>query len=258
MRRLVLLWLLAPLAWGQLSEEQRAFDEMAANLRDGYYHVAAQISGRNLIARFPDNPESYYLYAYALYMIGDLTAARQQLDVALRLSPQPNPNYDHLHGLLRAAEGDVNGALRTLHNAFIRSQDYTIAMDWGRVAWQAGYLEEALSAFAAASQTEAGRLELWPHLNRGRILKALGRYPEAIEAFRTAIEIFEAVDSQRPAGAPQLPSPGYVEAYYRLGQIYEILGDVALARINYQAARNSDPNYEPAVHALDRLARTFP
>jgi tetratricopeptide (TPR) repeat protein len=248
------------LTTAQTTEEQRAFDEMQANIRDGYYHVAAQVSGRNLVSRFPDNPESYYLYAYALYMIGDIGGAREQLDIAMRLSSQVSARYDHLNGLLRAAEGDVSGALRILQNAFIRSQDYIVAMDWGRIAWQAGSYADALNAFRAASQTEIGQRELWPHLNRGRILKSLGRYEEAIDAFRTAIDIFDAYDSQPmgASGAPQLPSPGYVEAYYRLGEIYEILGDISLARINYQAARNSDPNYEPAVNALDRLARRAP
>jgi tetratricopeptide (TPR) repeat protein len=259
--RLLLLLLLAlSLTAAQSPEETRAFEEMAANIRDGYYHVAAQVSGRNLITRFPENPESFFLYAYALYMIGDTANARQQLDIAMSLSERVTAQYDHLNGLLRASEGDVNGALRILQNAFIRSQDYTIAMDWGRIAWQAGNSQEALNAFRAASQTEVGRRELWPHLNSGRILKSLGRFEEAIEAFRAAIDTFDAHDTQ-PLGAggiPQLPSPGYVEAYYRLGEIYEILGDISLARINYQAARNSDPNYEPAVNALDRLARTAP
>lgn len=53
------------------------------------------------------------------------------------------------------------------------------------------------------------------------------------------------------------PTPAYVEAYYRLGEAYEQLGDLARAEANYRAARTADPNYAPAVQALDRLSRSF-
>src|SRR5690606_15926727 len=151
------------------------------------------------------------------------------------------PAFAHLGALLRAANGDPAGSLQALKNAFLRTRDYDYAMDWGRVAWQAAAYEEAIEAFRAAAQTEDGSRELWPHLNMGRVLMLAGRLDEAIDAFNAAIDVFERID--RGEAGPG--SPGYVEAYFRLGEVHEELGDIEQAETNYRAARTADPNYAP-------------
>ena len=85
------------------------------------------------------------------------------------------------------------------------------------------------------------------------MLLLLDRLPDAIAAFERAIDVFEATDR----GDARPGSPAYVEAYYRLGEAYERLGDLGRAEVNYRAARSADPNYAPAVTALDRLSRSF-
>src|SRR5690606_22813991 len=140
-----------------------------------------------------------------------------------------------------------------LQNAFLRTREYQYAMDWGRVAWQAAEYEEAIEAFRAAGETEEGSRELWPQLNMGRVLMLEGRLEEAIAAFNDAIDVFELID--RGEAGPG--SPAYVEAYYRLGEAHEELGELDQAETNYRAARTADPNYAPAVAALDRLSRSF-
>ena len=80
------------------------------------------------------------------------------------------------------------------------------------------------------------------------MLKALERYEESISAFEQAIDVFEAND---PGDAQ--PNPGYVEAFFRIGEVYELLENVEQARAFYAAARGADPNYTPAVVALERL-----
>lgn len=233
-----------------------ARDDAMAQMRDllarGYYNSAAQLNGPLLVERFPDDAEAHLLYAQALYYVGDLTGAQARLERAGELARGSVPAaHVHLGGLLRAAQGDAAGAVRQLRNAFLREPTYGHAMDWARVAWQAGRYEEALEGFAAAATTPAGQREPWPHVGRGRILLALERVQEAIGAFEAAIEVFEAFDT----GEARLPSPAYVEAWYRLGQAYEALGQRAEAEVSYKAARSADPNYGPAVQALDRLTR---
>jgi tetratricopeptide (TPR) repeat protein len=246
-----LLLLLLPalaLAYGQapsLTEMQRYLDE-------GYYAVAAQVEGPKIIQEYPDSAEARYLYSYALYLTGDIAQAKQQLSEAFRLlGSQTRPSFDGLNGLLRAAEGDLVGAERLLQNAFLRSRSYEIAMDWGRVAWQQGNYNDALRAFSAAAETTEGQREPWPHLNQARLLNYQGRYQEAIEALNIALDVLEATDT----GGDGLPSPAYVEAYYRLGEVYEAIGDFSQAESSYEAARSIDPNYAPAISALDRLKR---
>lgn len=256
MRRLALPLLLVCLSATTLAQEPTA--QLRDLLARGYYHSAARVAGPALVAALPDSPEAHRLYAEALYLAGDLAAARREIDRALELdAPLPAPEIVHLNGLLRAAEGDWNGALRALENAFVRSRDYGHAMDWGRIAWQAGRFREALDAYAAAAGTQRGQRETWPHLNRGRILAVLGEIEEAIAAFETAIAVFDAND---PGDA--LPSPAYVESFYRLGEIYESLaaetGDeryLRLAATHYRSALSADPNYAPAGAALDALSR---
>lgn len=240
---------------------QTPLEQMRDLLDRGYYNSAARVIGPGLVQSLPDDPQAHFLYSRSLYLTGALAEARKELDRALELSGDaPNPDLNHLDGLLRASEGDLAAAVRLLRNAFVRSRDYEHAMDWGRVAWQAYRLDEALEAYSAAANTEAGASSSWPHLNRGRLLHYLGRTEEAIAAYRTAIEVFEEHDTGEAR-----PSPAYVEAYYRLGQIYEEMAAddrsprfLQLAADHYRAALTGDPNYAAAIEALDSLSRRLP
>ncbi|MEJ2667285.1 MAG: tetratricopeptide repeat protein [Deinococcales bacterium] len=246
----VLIAFLLPLAFAQ-----DAFSQMQDLLDRGYYNSAAQLNGPELIKTYPDRSEAHYLYADALYLTGNLDAAKTQLDAADKLaSSQTDPKLLHLGGLLKAAQGDPSSALTAMQSAFTQTQDYTYAMDWGRVAWQAGAFDQALQAFQDAAGTEQGKTSMWPLLDQGRILIYLGRYQDAIQKLNRAIDVFDATDS----GGVRPGSPAYVEAFYRLGQVYEKLGNVSEAETNYRSARTADPNYAPAIDALDRLSRTFP
>jgi tetratricopeptide (TPR) repeat protein len=249
----VLVALAALLALSPALAQRDAYDQMRVLLETGYYNSAARLNGPDLVERFPDDPEAHYLYARALYLTGDYAGARQQLNRAIELAEGDVPAYSQLNALLIAAEGDPQGALRLLQNAFLRTREYEYAMEWGRVAWQAADYETALTAFRMAAETTTGARQPWPHLDMGRVLMLTGRIQEAIEAFNTAIEVYERFDP----GATGPGSPAYVEAFYRLGEAYEALGQPEEAEVHYRAARTADPNYVPAITALDRLSRTF-
>jgi len=250
--RLVAIAVIALLCLATGQARNDAIQQMRDLLERGYYNSAAQLNGPNLVQRFPDDPEAHFLYGRALFFVGDNVGAQQALDRATLLTQGGVPaEFVHFDGLLRAARGDVAGAVRALQNAFLRTSSYSYAMDLARVAWQGGMYDEALDAFTAAAQTQQGEREPWPHLGRGRILLALDRVDEAIVAFETAIVVFETFDT----GNARVPSPAYVEAWFRLGEAYESLGLMADAEVSYKAARSADPNYGPAVQAIDRLAR---
>jgi len=248
------LSLLALLSFsGPALAQREAFAQMADLLDKGYYNSAARLNGPELVANFPDDPEAHFLYARSLYFTSDHSGAQRELSKAIDLAGTEGPAFAHLGALLQAANGDPAGALRALQNTFLRTREYEYAMDWGRVAWQAAEYEEAIEAFRAATETEEGARELWPHLDMGRVLMLEGRLDEAIAAFNDAIDVFERID--RGEAGPG--SPAYVEAYYRLGEAHEALGEFDQAETNYRAARTADPNYAPAVAALDRLSRSF-
>ena len=240
---------------------QNAIEQMRDLLERGYYNSAARIVGPTLVESHPDDPEAFYLYGRSLYLTDEIASAREALDQAMALAGEAvDPDHLHLDGLLLAAEGNLAAARETLRTAFELGNRYEHAMDWGRVAWQAYALEEALEAYSAAAQTEEGMRNSWPHLNRGRLLTFLGRDEEAIAAYRRAIEVFEEYDTGEAR-----PSPAYVEAYFRLGEIYEAMGEsqgsnrfLQLAIDHYRAALTGDPNYAPAIDALDSLTRRLP
>lgn len=240
---------------------QTQLEQMRDLLARGYYNSAARVIGPGLVQSQPDSAEAHYLYSRSLYLTGDLEAAEQALKRAQELrGTTADPDYNYLEGLLRAADGDLDGGARLLRNAFVRSQNYDHAMDWGRIAWRSYRLDEALEAFEAAAGTQTGSRLPWPHLNRGRVLAFLGRTDEAIGAYRSAIEVFEKYDTGEAR-----PSPAYVEAYFRLGEIYEAQGTgsgaeryLRLAADHYRAALTGDPNYAPAIEALDSLTRRLP
>ncbi len=171
-------------------------------------------------------------------------------------SPEPETASElNLVGLIHAAEAEATQAVPLLEAAFLLDERYAYAMDWGRVAWQAGQLEAAETAYRAAAETSRGQREPWPWLDLGRMLLFQDRLDDAEIALEQAIAVYESSDT-----GGNLPSPAYVEAFYRLGQVSERRhgesGDAALlqqAASNYRNALVGDPNYGPALDALQRL-----
>lgn len=243
------LTVLVVLAGGAVAAAGDPYRQMQELLDNGYYASAAQVEGPNLIRDYPDDPEAHYLYAYALYLSGNSAHSRTVLDEALALAgPDSEPRYDWLDALLLAAETDLQGAERLLEDAFARGGDYRVAMDWGRVAWQRGDFEVALSAFEAAAATDRGRLAPWTHLHQGRMLVLLQRYQEAIGAFEAALTVLDEVSS---SGDDRVPAR--LEAYYRLGMVHEVLEDATAAIAYYERATSIDPDFAPARAALERI-----
>ncbi|MDZ7704704.1 MAG: tetratricopeptide repeat protein [Trueperaceae bacterium] len=244
--------------------ETRSFGEMEQLLAQGFYALAAQVEGPRLVESFPEAAEAHYLYARALYLTGDVATAQAELDVATALKGGVAARYEQLAGLLAAARGERAAAQAHLRAAWgLEPSSYSIAMDLGRVAWQAGDYDTALAAYRAAADTEVGSSQPWPLLNGARLLLYQGRPQSAIDLLEQTLDLLDATaldttsldttSGDAAAQSPALPSPAYTEAFYRLGQAYEALGDLEQARSNYEAASFADPTYEPARTARERL-----
>lgn len=226
---------------------QRELSALRDLLAEGYYALAAQVEGPRVVGAFPESAEAQLLYARALLLVGNPDAAGGAL-AAIDPAAHPALTHEiaHLGALVRAAEGDTVGAAEALQATFQAAPSYAVAMDWGQVAWQGGHFGEAERAYRAAMATPRGREEPWPTLNLARLQMVQGRFEEALESLNTTLDILE--DETGP-----LPSPAYVEAFYRLGEAHEALGDLEGAVSNYQAATSADPDYTPAEEALRRL-----
>ncbi len=263
MRRLLFICAAALLLAATSAQAQDAYQQLADLLDRGLYNTAALVAGPALVEASPEDPRAFELYARALLLSGDVTAARDAFDTMLRLTASELPESAsglHLAGLLLAAEGESAQAAGLLEQAFRQSGSYQQAMDWGRIAWQAGDPQQAEEAYRSATETEQGAREPWPWLDLGRLLLFQDRLDEAEEYLEQAIAVYEAFDT-----GVNLPSPAYVEAFYRLGQLAEkrhaASGENALlqnAINNYRNALVGDPNYAPAQTALQRLTATQP
>ena len=229
-----------------------SLDEVRTLLQEGLYALAAQVEGPQLIEAMPESAEAHYLYAKALYLTGDLATAETQLG-EVRVRGEPKAEYAQLEALIAAARGDLVGAQALLEATLEQTPSYEIAMDLGRVAWQAGDFEGALSAYEAAATTPRSEREPWPHLHRARLLALRGEYEESIKVWNDALNVLDTLSLADAEAANTLPSPAYVEAFYGLGEAYEALGETQQAASNYSAALAADPSFEPANEALERL-----
>lgn len=219
-------------------------------LRGGYYALAAQVEGPQVVRARPRSAAARLLYARALYLAGDTERAARQLAAARNLPATPalRRSLGHLGALVGAAQGDTARAARRLADFFRAAPSYGLAMDWGQVAWQGGDLEAAERAYRAAASTPQGQREPWPTLNLARLRLQRGDYEAALAPLETTLTRLEGDRDPSPR-----PPPPYAETFYRLGQAHEALGDPQEAQLNYQAARSADPGYTPAEEALARL-----
>ena len=242
-----LFW--GPSALGQ--PDAAPLEEMRTLLGEGLYALAAQVEGPELVRTFPDSAEARYLYAKALYLTGDLAGAEAQLEeVPADVS---EPEYTQLRALIAAASGNLIRAQTLLEETFAQNPSYDVAMDLGRVAWQAGDFERALNAYEAAARTPRGETAPWSYLHRARLLALRGDYEESIKVWNEALNVLDSDIAED--GGDALPSPAYVEAFYGLGEAYEALGELREAAANYDAALAADPSFEPALEALRRLGQ---
>ena len=141
------------LAVGHAQEASDPFADMEQLLTEGRYALASQVEGPALVSRFADDPYAHYLYAEALYLVGDVDAAELSLAEALAnidTTTAAALPYLTLQGKLAAAQGDVQRAQTLLREVFARQANYASASNWGQVAWQAADYEAAREAFRQA------------------------------------------------------------------------------------------------------------
>lgn len=212
-----------------------------------------------------------------LIEMGDLVAARTQLQVLLDRDPQGvgrvllarvfylqgNPNQAlvelkkvpvaqwsaeafWVRGLSLADLGKNGEALADLKAAGYLGNTYQYMMDWGTTAWRFGKLEVAKEAFGFAEALEPN--QPWPFLNMGMVLYSLKQHGEALQHLQQGVEVLE-------KSGVALTHPAFPELYYWLGQTYEALNDRAAARSMYQQVLAMDPDYTAAASALAALRK---
>jgi tetratricopeptide (TPR) repeat protein len=250
--RVVGVWvLLVVMFLGYAQEASDPFADMEQLLAEGRYALATQVEGPALVSRFANDPYAHYLYAQALYLVGDVEAAQGALAEALANMDTTDAAalpLVTLQGKLAAAQGELTRAQTLLRDVFERQPDYASASNWGQVAWQAANYDVALEAFRAAQDYAATTEETASALlNYARVLRLSDQPEEAVRVLENLLDILDA------QVITELPPPAYAQAFLLLGTIYQDQGDIAKARANYEAARLADPNAVAATVALEQL-----
>lgn len=139
------------------------------------------------------------------------------------------------------SKGSVKEAIESYRKAGTFSpQDDQINYDLGRIYSDAGYFDDAISAFIRATQTNPNYAEAWKGLGlayrrRGEEMREPEDYSKAIECFKKAIAL----------------KPNDDDAYAIIGGLYRRLGDYKRSLANYEQAYRINPT---SSYALGNMA----
>ena len=188
--------------------------------------LCAQLRSQGIVA-----PELDVAQARALNVQGLHTEAQQLLEQVLKKHKRDAMAWSML-GVVLADQGKLPEAKAALEKANqFKPADPSILNNLGFVTMVGGDLEGAVRYYRAALQADPTQKR-----TRNNLAFALMRSEQDMEA----LEMF------RSAG-PE------AEARYNMGVACEWRGDRGGAVIQYQAAVDAAPGYEPAVNALKKL-----
>lgn len=188
-----------------------------------------------VLTKQPDNGKALLLKGFNLKEKGDTIAAIKTFQKAVEYDQQFFDAYMQL-GVLFQAKNDklaleyFNNALRIKPNA----QDAL----YGRGLWYQDHNEinKAIQDYTSIIQINPASKNA--HFNLGYIHQSMLKvYDEAAKHYSRAIDA----------------DPAYVEAYYNRGICYETLGNIPMARPDFEKAIELKPDYAPAKEALARM-----
>jgi tetratricopeptide (TPR) repeat protein len=217
----------------------------------------------------PSNNDALLKTAELYFILKDYENTFLYIKKAVDLDRQ-NPVAYFIAGYARMEKGDTSGAIRDLQTAVDQDQGYYEALVELGVIFSARRDPLAIGYFKRATDVEPNReeayyllaftyqemMELEKAIETYQKLLAINpQYKEAhynlgyihqvyLERFREAIGYFtEAIDID----------PSYADAYYNRGYCFELSGEAANARKDYQQALSLVTNHELAIRGMNRL-----
>ncbi|MBK7855429.1 MAG: tetratricopeptide repeat protein [Bacteroidetes bacterium] len=188
-----------------------------------------------VLGKQPDNGKALLLKGFNLKEKGDTTGAVKVFQKAVEYDQQFFEAYVQLGVLFQAQNNKL--ALEYYNNALRIKPNAEDAL-YGRGLWYQDHSEinKAIQDYTSIIQLNPKNKNA--HFNLGYIHQSLLKvYDEAAKHYTRAIEA----------------DPSYVEAYYNRGVCYETLGNISMARVDYEKAIEIKPDYEPAKNGLSRM-----
>lgn len=199
--------------------------EAAAALQAGHIGEAKRLAQQSL-AQQPDNAQAWVILGRAARLLGDGEGAIAAVRQAAQLAPaRAEPAFLLCAMLLKRASPEAQSLLGQILTRFPNE-----AAGWaevGQVLMETGKHEAALICFTRAAHAKPG---FQVKLQCGLILKQLGRFSEAAEAFKDAL-LFDATSAR---------------TWFLLGICYQNLRDSKAAENAYRETLNLDPRLAEA------------
>jgi tetratricopeptide (TPR) repeat protein len=238
--------------------------------RVGLYDQAVEVLKEAVLFR-PDDAYANLNLAITYYTMGNMDKAHEQMQKYIKLEPNNAEAYNSL-GLIFYRKEQYEPALEEFRKAKeLSKNNKQYSYNEGLALAKLGRDEEAVNAFKASSGLEEGEemrqqfiqefeANKWRELyNRGHSTMEYGNYRQAIELFKSAIEI----------------KPDVLEAYVNLGFCYRAIGDNEnqvyyfrkawelspdSADINYNLglAYSDSKMYEKAIERFNKVAELNP
>jgi tetratricopeptide (TPR) repeat protein len=192
---------------------------------------------KTLLDMDPLNASAYFTRAIALLEKGDTIRAVTDLKKAVENNQEYYEAYVQL-GELYAVKKDGLAELYLKNALNIRPQSREALYMLGLFYQETGHYEQAISVYLNQLKIDSAFREA-PY-NIGYINLVYEKdYNKAIQYFSEALK----------------RDPGYFKALYNRGYAYELSGQYAKAREDYQKTLKIEVNYEKAVEGLNRLDR---
>jgi tetratricopeptide (TPR) repeat protein len=181
------------------------------------------------------NPSAHYIRAIALLEQGDTTRAVEDLKKSIDQDQTYYEAYLQLGELYAMKKNPM--AADYLKNALtIRPQSKEAYYMLGMFYQETGVYDKALETYQKLAMVDTSFRN--PPYNAGYIyLVYLKDFPMAVKLFTEALK----------------RDPAYYEAIYNRGLAYELMGNDANAREDYQRVLKIEVNYDKAIEALNRL-----
>jgi tetratricopeptide (TPR) repeat protein len=183
----------------------------------------------------PNSSKAYFLKGIALEENGDTIKAVESYQKAVAFDPQYFDAFIQLGSLYALkksplAAGYFNSALSVKPNS--KETLYMLGMFYQENEQP----EKALDTYKRMINLDS--TNKLPYYNSGYVnLVYLQKFKVGAEFFTKAIKL----------------DPKYIEAFFNRGYCYELAGDVAKARLDYEKALKITPNYPNAIEGLNRL-----
>ncbi len=221
------------------------------------------------VTRFPENVEALLKLSEMYFLVKQYQKGIDYANKALKVDENLAKAY-YLKGSIYRESGDTSKAISSLETAIEQDNRFEDAFYDLGVLYAAKKNPLALEYYNNALKINPSGLDAL--YARAKLLQDLGKIDEALNEYQAMVKLHgDCENCYYNLGAITLEikkdpkqalsyftkaielNPNYLEAYFARGYTYSLLKDKVSAKADYNLCLKLQPNYEPAVEALNNL-----